>query len=750
MMARFACRAGLPALLVSAGSLALEIAYGTRLGDALLYTAYEVAFVVIPGCLAYRALTGRAQGALRQLAMGWALGYVLEVLAFMLTAASGARPMFAGYPIVVGAVAVLARRRWPAGSRRTHASLPRRFRWLLAFVCLGAVTYIALSYFPGTPLPGSRTVNYSQDYPWAVSLAAEAKHHWPIQDPNVAGEPMPYHYFVNIHLAAASQMTGLGLPLVYFRLFISPLVVALILSLVVAGQSLARSAYAGLVAACLTFFVGELQLDARQSLFGHVPFLGVLFTLMVTSPSFLFGLVLFVPLVTLVGERVSGREEATRRRDWLLVALFMIGASGAKVSILPLVLVALLAYAGWRWAAERRVPGGVWWATALVLLVSGTVYGLLYRTHSSGLGVAPFASFHDMPAVLLVRAALTDALPRFPGEAVVLSALGVVFGGLGLLAAPLVGLPWIARCQRHRLRAEQAWLLSLLAAGLLALVALSGEGTGNQLYFLFYGLVAGCVLSADGLRKAWGRRPELHTRSRRIAALALGWLAFLAALVAVPLSVGMFSGPLHDAYTYLVLYGALGLSLVVLYMAAKRWVASTRWVAASLLCAAVLLVGALDTPIDNLVSALTNPPAAPSAGRRMTRRLYGALTWIRDRTTPDSVIAVNSSDQFEFDYAAFSERRVFLGGWAYSQRSRDQGYAQVANGLTNPFADRLKLGEEVFMRGDRAALRRVVTRYGVRYLLVDEINGYRADLTALKRVAVLVYRTPDVAILKVI
>ena len=35
------------------------------------------------------------------------------------------------------------------------------------------------------------------------------------------------------------------------------------------------------------------------------------------------------------------------------------------------------------------------------------------------------------------------------------------------------------------------------------------------------------------------------------------------------------------------------------------------------------------------------------------------------RNTPeDAVIAVNNAEALEFGYAAFSERRTFLGGWA--------------------------------------------------------------------------------------
>lgn len=149
---------------------------------------------------------------------------------------------------------------------------------------------------------------------------------------------------MHIHLAAASQVTGLELPLVFFRLWIFPLVVLLVLQLVVAGQSLARSAYAGLIAACLVLLVGQLQLDTRDTLFALVPFLGVFFTYLTASPSFLFGLVVFVPLITLIGERIATREGPGHPGDWVLIAILAIGASDAKIVLLPLIAGGLLAW----------------------------------------------------------------------------------------------------------------------------------------------------------------------------------------------------------------------------------------------------------------------------------------------------------------------------------------------------------------------------------------------------------------------
>ncbi len=340
-------RIALPALAVVVVALAFEVAYGVSLGDALLYLGYELGFVVLPGWAAYRVLSRRSR---------WPAASARDRLGARLRPRDprlhGDRGH--GHATVAGRLSASGRgrgggdhlaarpRQVPSERDSTRPRVgPARLGWLIAAVCIVAIAYIALAYFPSSPLPGTESVSYFPDYPRWIALAADAKNHWPIMDPSVVGEPLPYHYFVNIHLAAASQVTGLGLPLLYLRLFIFPLVVVSVLLLVVAGRALARSWSVGLIAACLAFFVGELRLDASNTFLAHTPFFGLFFTFLFRSPSFLLGLVLFVPLVILVGERIRARPERILAGEWILIALFMVGASDAKVTILPLLIAAL-------------------------------------------------------------------------------------------------------------------------------------------------------------------------------------------------------------------------------------------------------------------------------------------------------------------------------------------------------------------------------------------------------------------------
>src|SRR5205807_1706852 len=83
----------------------------------------------------------------------------------------------------------------------------------LAAVCVMSLAYVGLQYFGTSPLPDRVTsASYGLDSVWNLSLAAEAKHHWPIADPTVSGTSLTYHLFATFDVAATSQVTGLSLP----------------------------------------------------------------------------------------------------------------------------------------------------------------------------------------------------------------------------------------------------------------------------------------------------------------------------------------------------------------------------------------------------------------------------------------------------------------------------------------------------------------------------------------------------------
>ena len=738
----------LSAALVAGAALALELAYGAPLLDAALYLAYEAGFVVLPGWLAYRALATSPGSPLRQLALGWALGYVLEILAFILTAAAGARWLLLAYPVIVAVPALIAMRR--RGEFRSVGGMPSGVLPALAATAILVVTCIALGLFPFTVLPGGEPFSYNQDYLWALSIAGEAKHHWPITDPNVAGEPFPYHWFVHIHWAAASNVTGVDLPTVASRLAPLPLVTLTVLLFAEAGRSLVGSYGAGLLAVCLGIVVGELQLDTSQAPGTGLPFLGVLFTFMIGSPSFAFGLVFFLALLLCVALRLGEGGGRAGRGDWVVFGLLAVGAAQAKVSILPVLIPALALYLAITRLKSRSVPRGGIAAAGILLGVAFLQFLLLYRGHSSGLNAdigAGVRYIGDMPAVALVTDRLTEYLDWLPGAEPLISVGEVPFGLIGLLGAQLIGIVWVLGRRPPRLSAAEGWLLTVLAIGIAQLFFLDGGGGGNQLYGFFYAVLAGSLLSARGLLDAWAAVSEAGAGGRRAAGVATSAAVLLAALVIAPLHLGLGPGD-----RYLLWYLGLAALVTLVWLGGRAFLRSPGWAAVAA-GAVILAAGLLDRPVETVEPALFDPPGADESGRRLTPELHGALTWVRDNTATDAVLAVNSSNTelgpYEFTHSAFAERRVFLGGWGYSVGARDSHIREATGTDRITFPGRLALNRAAFSSGSKRAIRALATRYGVRYLVIDEVNGFAADLPRLRSQARVVYRAPGVTVLAV-
>ena len=559
--------------------------------------------------------------------MGWVLGYAVEGLAFILTAAIGLRSAFVLYPVVVCALAggdssCAGRDRQGPDAK---SAVPPVLPWVIAGVCVTACAYLAVGFFPITPLPGTESANYFQDYPWVLSLAAEAKHHWPIEDPNVAGEPFPYHWLAYVHWAAASQVTDLPLPTIFFRFSLFPVIIAVVLQAVVAGRVLARSAYVGLVALCLFMFVGELQLDTVWGDGTNVPFLGIFFALLLSSPSFLYGLPFFLALTTLIGQRISAPGERWKVGDWLVFALIALGACLTKVSILPLLLLALAVYAAWTWATTRKIEATPIAAGLVLAAVGAIVYLAMYRGHSSGVTLdlgAGFQFFRGMPAIELIVEHLRDVTAAFPGRSALFEVGGFALGIAGLLAAQLVGLAWILRRGIRRLDSGQRWWLAILVAGLANLFFLEATGTPNVLYGFFYGVVAGCFVAAQGLSAAWRERPSTPEPAVAIGAAVAAAALALAALYVLPLQieegdpqgVSALGVGLGEAERYIVWYAGIPILLTLVYLLARGVFGLLRRTAALLVMAVVLVIGLLDTPVDTLEAEPSFPPGGGGSG----------------------------------------------------------------------------------------------------------------------------------------
>jgi len=720
--------AALPAGAVLAVAIGAWLLAGVTVREIALFLAYHAAFVLVPGILVYVALIRQRSGVLRTLALGWGLGYVLESLAFVLSGLT-AQWVFLAYPAVtIAAATLVVRRRAIASPTRVAApsAADRRFAWGLAAVCSVALIAVAAASFPTTPLPRDvGAVDYHTDTVWFLALAGEAKHHWPITNAIVAGEPLNYHTFAFMDLAAASRVAGIELPVVLMRLAPLPLVVLSVLMLGLAGSSITGRRWAGPLAAALFFFAGELDLDINLApLFNNS-----LFESLYHSQTFLLGVPLFAGSMLLLWERVSSRS--SEAGAWIVTALFLIGCGGAKGVTLPLLAGGLLGYAGWQVLATRRIDRRALAALAVVTSVMAFFYFVVYGAYDQGVELSPFDIVTLTPAVAPLVGGISS-----PFAEALLWPVAVAVAFLGMFAALLVGALFAPKEGWRRPASRHVFLLSLLLAGLGPLYVFGRTGSA-QAYFAWYGVIAGSILAAEGLGKLWSRVARDRRATRALLVFLAIWTGGIVAVV-----IGR-AGLLDDPDPLATSSGELALWLLLIASGPVLAVALARVRPASAAgwslpaaVSALVLAGTLDQPLDTgptLVRQARDEQTFSPTGPLLTDDLYEGFRWIRDNTDDDAVLAVKRREvdlpERYYYLSGFAERRVVLEGWLYTERSSRVGHAQVIAG-TDPYPQRRELNRRAFT-GDPAAVTELQERWSVDYLVVDKVHSRPSDLGRL-------------------
>lgn len=690
--------------------------------------------MLAPGWLLLRAISPHTRSLAWQVALGWPLGIVLEIAFFSLTAALDARDLFLAYPLLAGVPCALAWRR-RAGSDRgpsTDSGFNVAQRWTIAGLCLTAFGYLALTLVAYTPLPGSvPAVFYPTDLMFHIALAAEAKHHWPLQDPLVAGGDLNYHYFFHLHAAAASQVTGIGLPVLVLRLCVFPLVALVVLQLSLAGRAISGIGWAGPLAAGLGLLVWELDLIVPEV----APLLGANDIWLWASPTYVLGLVFLVPLGVLIAAvverevlaRISGPP--TRRAAIVLIALLLLGAGGSKVTVIPVVAGGLALFLCWCLVRLRPVNRAAWVALALSAAVFVFYLATLYSGGGgSELRVDPGGIYELMPSLSLLERTIPDSLLA----EIAFWGIGSVAATLLLFGAPLLGLYWILVKRTEPLRDGQGVLLFMLLAGLPAWFLLVTD-TADNYYFAAYGIVAALPVVAEGLHRGFGGLLAGTGDSRRqVLQSAAVWIAVLLAAAFAGWELALAD---HPARAYVLAYGVLGIGLLAIAAYARWGPAARRNAAMTLLALAIVLAAGLDLVLDSVPTSarkvIEGDPLYSDAGGAygFTPDMVRAAEWAREQTPEDAVLAVSNQRSPEgaalaplrAEFTAFSERRTFHEGWAYSRG--ELPFREVTAGDAQPHPDRLMLEERIFYNGDERALRTIRDDYGVTHLVVDRENG---------------------------
>src|SRR3989338_8133999 len=273
--------------------------------EALKYLGYSILYVLFPGWCFYRVLMVNAGNVLRQICLGWTLGYVLETAVYLLMPNLKIFGVDYVALIIIGiCIPFLYLKLRNSVHTLVKEQVPQRE--ILAYVFIAVLVIITMRFYSivQVPLPSeSRGVSYYQDLVWHLSLASEAKwHNLPFQNPSVSGESLRYYLFPHIHMAVASRISGIELSKILLRLFPLELYFLWALMLCWAARELIRKTHAPLLYTSLVLLLGSLTgsfaINSARKI-GSAPlyeqdyFLNYIFWTPFNSPTFLFGTIFF-------------------------------------------------------------------------------------------------------------------------------------------------------------------------------------------------------------------------------------------------------------------------------------------------------------------------------------------------------------------------------------------------------------------------------------------------------------------------
>ena len=734
----------LPAALLGLAAVVVLTAYGTPIQATVLFTTYLILGVTVPGTLWVRFLRGGPRHIAEDLALGLLLGYAVEIATYLVARAIDAPYLFLVWPIatIAGFLAIPRLRVYWRGDG-TRA--PIWWSWSLAAMLAFLLAFSAVTFFGSHPLLGGATPYLDMTY--HLALVGELRHHVPPAIPYVIDVPLAYHWFFYADAAATSWATGIEPITLLYRLSLLPMFVAFVVLTASAARRLSTGWWTGPLAVAIALF-GTVAGP-------HGWTAGPVFdseTLNVTwiSPTNMFGLAIFAGVLLTFIDALRDDAVVTRR-SWLLIAILVATAAGAKASILPVLIVGLLVVAIGVGVQRRRLDRTV--AIGLALAAAGLILAtiLLFRGTTGGLTIG----FESLRSQLVVRLAgpeggLTRVILPLTGLAVGLVLWSLLWAGVfGLLG--------------HRRWIEDRRILLLLGvcAGAIGAAVLFNYPGGSQIYFLKGAAGAFGLLAATGIAALVPARARYGPLAGCVA------LAMVAGALIVTLlrRLGPISAPsLADDRLPGVLLGmvtpvaALVVVAIIAYLVLRRAERSRPVLRGAVPLLVVVLVMGFSLP--NAVRVATPSPSDRKVDTAVPGDGIEVARWLRDHTDPGDLVATNlhcrppsdlpaaGCDARHFWVSGYAERHMLVEGWAYTAPAIASAMKLHVSDRTVPFWDQplLAANDRVFSAPSSDAIAAIRDGYGVRWLFAD-LSA--ADGDAIGRVADLRYRVGDYAVFEV-
>ncbi len=738
----------LPASILAVATTVVLAIYGTPIAQIGVFAVYVVLGLALPGLLWVRLLRGCSAHIAEDVALGLAVGYSLEIAAYLPARAVGAPLLVAVWPIAtIVAFAALPQLRghWHGSGERA----PAWWSWSLAGMLGYLLVYAAGTFFAQHHLTGTDTPYV--DMPFHLALIAELRHHVPPDVPYVAGVPLAYHWFFYVHAAAASWVTGIEPVTLLYRLAGLPMFATLVVLTASAARRLTRGWWSGPLAVAIALFgvvAGPFGWTADS-----VPDTQILRSTWI-SPTNLFGLALFSAVIVVFLDLLRSGA-ATPRRRWLLAVVLLFGVAGAKATELPLLmlglLVVLVAFAIGRRQLNRNAAIGF----VLVSVAFGLATVLLFRGTSLGLSIGLGAA-QSFPVTLSLGARTAAGITQV---GVPIVGLGVAVALWSFLWAGAFGI--LLRWRVALFDPTVLMLVGICAAALGAVSVLLYPGL-SQYYFLQGAAGAFGLMATAGVAAVIAHLPEGTRRGPTSAATIVAIVVGIVVVVVIE-GVGRATAP-HLGTTRLAgVFLAIILPVAALLVAGLVAFVVARFASRR----TTLLAGTVPLIVVALVMGFSVPRAIATV-----RVPFGAGTyaddvvpgdgisvarWLRDHSDPNDLVATNLHcrpvvktpavcDPRHFWVAAYTEHHVLVEGWAYTNDAQLTA-ARLGLGPTviTPFWNPplLAANDRAFREPTVATVALLRDSYGVRWLFADLT---KADPVALGAAAEIRYRLGDFAV----
>ena len=720
----------LPWLLALGAATVVLLQTGTPAGDIARYGVYWCLAVTLPGLLVARTAVGTRGNWPEDIAIGAVTGLGLELVCFALWSVFGRQQQLWAWPLIVVLIFVVTprlRRHWRISSPRP---LPRLWSWGVASAIVTSTLMVRQAAF-SAPLPPAGGL-YDQDVVWHLSIVHELTRSFPPQVSQVAGEFLRYHWFSHMHMAAAHLVSGAPVATVVLRLWIVPLLAVTALVGARLAMELSGRWWSGPLAAWSLIVLTGTSL---------LPLTGEAGVIFVTSPSQVYVLPLVLGASILIVRALRGGGLGA---GWVVLALLLVAAAGAKPTAMPMVLGGTL-LAGFSLLVLRRSQwrAAVWVVAMVSVILPVSMLAAAGSDSGSTLRLFKFVEwspiYHSLTGAAF-RPVFGPVLPQGLND---LSARSLVILAILLLVplvqnvGRLVPFAWLGST---RLRQDPAaWFMAgVVLAGWFVYLVLAHPAY-SQAYFL---RLANPVAAVFGVWALAAAIPVTVKSGRRVTAVLVGGTLIGVTVVTLARAVtpALFGHTTNlSAVTAAVRTpivfagGAVAVGLVAWVLVRRHFPGLRGWGSALALAALVLggpaqgLIYGFDR---DRVSAVTMPNGDPTppqvGGLPISSGAAAAMAWVDQHTANDAVLATNrhcvtgreraGCPALAFWVSGLGGRRTVLEGW---------GYSSEAKAVTDPapFPARQALNDAVFTHPSVSTLDQLRQRYGVSWLVADTSAG---------------------------